>query len=196
MIWVSSLTHVTGEEARRCSGPSGVLNDSTLSPSWFHHLLSWNERILENGLCWIPGRARVLCFSLVLLWCPEDKGGEKNFFFEKLQMLCERFQAETPGSYSISSLEKLLFSFPDLRVKATLKSKSLSNSLDCQDFGGTRTFIHCCWECKMLHCLWKAIWRHLWMLYKCMQPLAQKSFFWEFIIWVHLHTYKLQHCLC
>lgn len=79
------------------------------------------------------------CFGVLRI-----KEGKKTFFFEKLQMLCERFQAETPGSYSISSLEKLLFSFPDLRVKATLKSKGLSNSLDCQDFGGTRTFIHCC----------------------------------------------------
>lgn len=102
------------------------------------------------------------CASLWFCFGVLRKKEEKNpLFFEKLQMLCERFQAETPGSYSNSSLEKLLFSFPDLRVKAALKSKSWSNSLDCQDFGGTRTFIHCSRECKMVHCSWKAIWRHL-----------------------------------
>ena len=66
---------------------------------------------LQTCLCGVPGGARGLCSSLVLLGCPEDKG-EK--VLEELQMLCARCQAEAAGSCSDSSLEKLLLSLPFL----------------------------------------------------------------------------------
>lgn len=118
------LTPVAGEEAGRHRDLEAVtrqelLSGRAVSPSRvllssLSSLVSLEMRgDLETGLCGGPGGARGLCFSLVLLWCPEDKG-EKKKVFEELQMLCERCQAENPGSCSNSSSEKLLFSLPFL----------------------------------------------------------------------------------
>jgi hypothetical protein len=39
--------------------------------------------------------------------------------------------------------------------------KKTHNNNCWQDCGGLKTFIHCCWDCKMVWPLWKADWEFL-----------------------------------
>ena len=121
---------------------------------------------LQTCLCGVPGGARGLCSSLVLLGCPEDKG-------EKGPWGIADAVCKMPG-WSCWELFRFLFgetsvvsSFPVLKVKVALKSENWSSSLYCQDFGKTATLTHCCWECKIAQLSWKTDWqRYIWKLCK------------------------------
>ena len=150
MVCVLPLTPVAGEEAGRHRDLEAVtrqelLSGRAVSPSRvllssLSSLVSLEMRgDLETGLCGGPGGARGLCFSLVLLWCPEDKG-EKKTSLRNCRCCVRDVRLKILGAVQIPLWRNFSFLFLScLKVKAALKSKSLSNNLYCQDFGKTTT---------------------------------------------------------
>ena len=46
-------------------------------------------------------------------------------------------------------------------VKMAIIKKYPQKSKYCGDYGEKKTLLHCWWKCKLVHLLWKAVWRFL-----------------------------------
>lgn len=69
---------------------------------WSFFPLAWNDTETGLGRALVEGSSMLFWFYYGVL-----KINDQSSIFEELLMLCERWQGETPGSYSNSSLETL-----------------------------------------------------------------------------------------